>query len=130
MIHVVRSRGATPVFVLQVTQLEEDPSIRTLDLKDERAIQAFLENVGRAHSRLMSDQILTTRVYKAQVFIDVVRREGQAAGLRIIDPRPAFAAHNNPASLFIDEIHLTDAGNQLLAQQIASQLAPLIRHGK
>ena len=110
------------MMILQVTKLKEEPALDQLDVDDDRAIEAFVETAVKRHGNLMADQILARRVYAAQIFVEAVRREAQAAGVQSIDPRSVFASQADANMLFYDEVHLTDEGNRLLAQVIADHL--------
>ncbi len=127
LVRLLRARAITPVFVLQVTQVPEEPTFRSLRFDDERAIDAAIRQAADAHARpedAVADIRMTTiRGYQAQVLVEVVRRTGEALGVQIVDPRPAFSRYQGGEPLFCDVIHLTDRGNQLLAEAIAEALA-------
>ena len=120
LIRLLRDHGVTPVFVLQLTQRSEEAVVRRLRLEDEQEVQSFVQTATQRHGSLPADQLIGLRVYATQLFVEAVRREAEAAGVQVIDPRPAFAGSD--AGLFCDEIHLTDAANRRLAQQIAAAL--------
>ena len=118
LLRLVRAHDARPVFVLQVTRQAPDPALATLDVDDDDAVVSFV----RRHA----SDAGSLRAYQAQVLIEIVRRAGQAAGVTVVDPRDAFVGR--PAeTLFCDEIHLTDAGNALLAETVAARFDPWAR---
>jgi len=122
-IRLVRAHGATPVLVLQVTQSPPDPELRTLHLDDHRAVEAAIRKAVDADTTVV-DTRYSTRLwtYQAQVLVEVVRRTGEAQGVQVIDPRPAFATLPNSAALFCDMVHLRDEGNAVLAGAIGHAL--------
>ena len=122
LLHLLRRHRIAPVFVLQVMAFPEDPRLRRVNLEDEQALAALIPQERETSVTSLRDSYIKTRVALIQVFVEAVRRSGEAAGIQVIDPRPAFAAHPNPASLFCDHVHLTDGGNRLLASAIADQL--------
>jgi len=119
---LVRSHGATPVFVLQLLKYPEEPSVRTLALNTDEEIRAFAERMARVTARDPSEQKDRLWGYVAQVFVEAVRREGETIGVQVIDPRRAFAADTGAATLHRDLVHLTDEGNKFLAEEIADAL--------
>ena len=115
-----------PVLVLQVTHVPVDLSIEKLNLEDSEAVQAEIlkaaEVAAPADGEAVPTPLQPIRAYQAQVLVEVVRRAGKASGVQVIDPRPAFAQYKGREPLFCDVVHLTDAGNRLLAQSIAEAL--------
>jgi lysophospholipase L1-like esterase len=112
----VRKSGATPVFVLQVTDPLPAGPLDTLPIDDHAAVVAHIRRATTGRRSLTNAQ--------AGVLIELVRRAGQELSVPVIDPRPVFAAPPEHRTLFCSEVHLTDAGNQVLAEAIAVQLAP------
>ena len=115
LLELLQRHGARPVFVLQATRQAPDARLRTMDLADDARIIAFV----RDHAVDAG----TLRAYQAQVFIEIVRRVGEGAGITVIDPRAAMAAQW-AGRLYCDDIHPTDAGNALLGETVAALLAP------
>jgi hypothetical protein len=53
----------------------------------------------------------------------------RAAGILVVDPRPAFTAERNPARLYVPDGHLSRRGNDLVADTLRQTLAAaLITH--
>jgi hypothetical protein len=118
-----RHHGITPIFVLQVTDAAPEPLFERVDLSKRDAVEAAILQAVRADlapdGASLGSRLWT---YQTQVLVEVVRRAGPALGVQVIDPRPAFADYQGRERLFCDFIHLTDAGNRLLAQVIAEEL--------
>ena len=114
----VRDAGATPVFVLQLTDPPPGVALDHLAVDDHSAVVAHIRQVTVGRRTLANAE--------ATVLIELVRRAGRDLSVPVIDPRPAFAAHSGGPKLFCSEVHLTDAGNDLLAETIAAGLAPEI----
>jgi hypothetical protein len=119
---LLRKHKATPILVLQVTQVEQEPSVQDLQLDDYRAVKGLVLKLTKDNAHTTTDKISRIRAYKTQVLVEVVRRTGNAQGVQVIDPRQAFAQYSGASRLFCDEIHLTDLGSQLLASAIAARL--------
>jgi len=119
---VVRGQGASPVVALQVMRYAEDPRIRQLRLDRDDEIRALELAVTRESEPFWAEWFQRIRVHGAQVFVEAVRRTGEAEGVQVIDPRPAFADRLDDPALFCDERHLTDEANAILAREIARQL--------
>ncbi len=126
-VEVVREFGATPILILQVTRPPSDPGLQAVQLDDVEAIAREILRATQAHATESDEKVLpqmtTLRAFQTQVLVEVVRRTGEALGVQIVDPRPAFSRYQGGEPLFCDVIHLTDRGNQLLAEAIAEALA-------
>lgn len=138
-IQISQHRGVRPVFVLQVTAIRSAPGFESLSLDDVSAVQRFLVNA-------LGDDAMTSYgprqwlgaggmvnldvrqpwsrrwALQAQVLMETVRRTGEASGVQVIDPRPAFSRYDGDEPIFCDVVHLTDQGNELLSQSISDEL--------
>ena len=123
-IRLIWEKGGTPVIVLQVTRLPTNPALQQVDLKDSKTVEAaILKATGVAAGEPETSSALQpVRAYQAQVLAEAARRVGETDGVQVIDPRLAFARYEGSEALFCDMVHLTDAGNRLLAQSIAGAL--------
>jgi hypothetical protein len=121
-VELTRKHRAIPVLVLQANSSELEPEIRDLRLEDQQAIRAVILNAADANSRSDFDRPAKIRLYQAQILVEVVRRAGGALGVQVIDPRLALVHSKEAAPVFCGPIHLTDLGNQILANYIAEQL--------
>jgi lysophospholipase L1-like esterase len=114
LITVARRHGATPIFVLQANRT---PSIEGIETRSMDDLVAHPPSFGDGSFR---HEVERVRAYRTQVLQEVVRRTADRDGVQTIDPRRALAG--SPAAYFCDEVHLTDAGNQRLAQVIAERI--------
>jgi lysophospholipase L1-like esterase len=121
LVRTLRERRVTPVIVLQATQLPRDPSIRTLDLTDRAAVEAAIRRLAES-APTGYDAVSRLRVYQTQVLQEAARRLAAAERVHVIDPRARIEAGQRREPLFCDAIHLTDAGNGVLAEAIAEGL--------
>ncbi len=125
LFHDIQAHGAKPVLVLQVLPYPDPAEIRQANLHDPQAVDALVNRLVDQHAGGQDVPIQEDfrSVYNAAVLIEVARREADAAGVQVIDPRPVFFSNGRLLEgLLHDHIHLTDRGNALLAQQIAAQL--------
>jgi hypothetical protein len=114
----VREVGAMPVFVLQVTDPLPDAPLAELALENRAEVVAYVRHATTGRRTLSTAE--------AAVLIELVRRTGSELSVPVIDPRPAFAGRAGDRTIFCSEVHLTDAGNQILADAIADGLAPTL----
>lgn len=121
-IRLLWAHKVTPVLVLQVFDTPTGPSMQDLPWDDPEQIRALILKVVRANASTTNHMLTKILLAKAQVLVETVRRTGQNLGVQVIDPRPAFAHYRGEDPLFCDVVHLTDRGNQLLAQTIAKQI--------
>jgi len=82
--------GTRVVFVLQPFFHPEDSSI------------GYMRNFSLIH----------------QDFLAEMKKVARDMNVPLVDPRRAFSSHRNPRELFIDSVHLTPAGSDLLAREL------------
>jgi hypothetical protein len=122
-IAVVRQHNVLPVLVLQATELPYEPPIGALALNDLVAIRAtILKLAGDDPSSPSREKIGRLRAYRTQVLVEAVRKTGIDRRIQVIDPRSTLAGRSSSSRVFCDEIHLSDLGNEILADVIATHL--------
>ena len=125
----IRRDRATPVFVLQVLEpyrsvavLHLQQALENADLDNSLELEALIRRALAQDPRNDYDSLTKLRVYQTQVLREIVRRTGQRLHVPVVDPQPVFLDRAGKIPLFCDVVHLTDHGNQLLAQVIADQI--------
>ncbi|MBI2882285.1 MAG: SGNH/GDSL hydrolase family protein, partial [Candidatus Tectomicrobia bacterium] len=118
-----RRVGARLVIVLQENRTPRGEDLKRLSLEDPKGIRGYVAAAGEGG--LDSMKRIASR--QQHVLMEALRRLRPGSlgpGVEIVDPSPAFAAYPDRQKLFCDPIHLTDAGNAVLAGFIAEKLPP------
>lgn len=131
-IRTVRQQGARPVLVLQMMEPFQEARFRQFRAEVQ---SADLENRSELRQRVLAlakgtpgeksagyDDLTRLRLYQTLVLLEVVRRTGEALEVPVIDPDEEFVRAQGKQKLFCDVVHLSDRGNGVLAEAIASRL--------
>lgn len=133
-VRLVQKCGAAPVFVIQMLEPYRSESIahlrqtlQGLDLEDQAVVKKLLlEAIGKEELSHYTVPI-RLRLCQTQVLQEVVRRTGKNLGIRVVDPQPFFLDDPGNRALFADVVHLSNPGNDVLAQAIAQGLKPALQ---
>ena len=121
-VQLLQENGVTPVFVLQLYDVPQVPSLTAIPLEDKEAVRKFILETSAANRDTTYDDLSKFRAVQSQVMVEVVRRTGKSLGIQVVDPWPVFMQTKQNAQLFCDIVHLTDEANHLLARTIADEL--------
>lgn len=121
-INVLRNNKIQPVLVLQNTIKKHSKELEYIDLNDKEMIRNFVSKKVSEEYVDEYERLTNVRLWQTQILVKVVEVVGKANNVKIINPLPEFDESNDKSGLFCDEVHLSDKGNNLLAEIISREI--------